>query len=367
MPGAMCWTPLGLATLRLGPAFATQAAFVLLVLLVGGIVLSKVGMRAMLVIGTVLLALTSFAFTSLEGYLVFLLLFAVRGTGLALLDLSGNTMAMHVERETGRNIMGIVHAGFSVGIVFGSLTAFVVYSLDGSFRLIHLLLGMVALAFAVWGLVGPIPDVEQNSSDQQISLRAFKSPLVRICGISMGLAFGGELLISQFVSVLLRNEIEASEATSVLAVVIYATMMAFGRIINAPLMSRYNAITLLYAQGTVLAIGGVLIAASTSVPMTLVGSLIGGLGVAGVVPTILSYAARNAGNSAGDTAGATLLGGYLGALIVPLIAGGLTSIFSIRAGIMLVPVAGLLTVACGLLLANDERENNRPQNQLIPN
>jgi fucose permease len=180
----------------------------------------------------------------------------------------------------------------------------------------------------------------------------------------MGLAFGGELLISQFVSVLLRNQIEASDATSVLAVVIYATMMAVGRVANGPLMARYSAITLLCAQGVVLCIGGALIAASGNVPLTLVGSLIGGLGVAGVVPTILSYAARHAGSSAGDTAGATLLGGYLGALIIPLLAGGLTSLFSIRAGIVLVPVAGLLIIACGLLLGADERENARPENHL---
>jgi hypothetical protein len=54
----------------------------------------------------------------------------------------------------------------------------------------------------------------------------------------------------------------------------------------------------------------------------------------------------------------------VGALIVPLMAGGLTSLFSIRAGIVLVPVAGLLTIVCGLLLASDERTKARPENQL---
>ena len=62
--------------------------------------------------------------TSLEGLALFILLFAIRGTGIALLDLAGNTMAMQVERDTGRHIMGIVHGGFSVGIILGSLLAF---------------------------------------------------------------------------------------------------------------------------------------------------------------------------------------------------------------------------------------------------
>jgi fucose permease len=183
--------------------------------------------------------------------------------------------------------------------------------------------------------------------------------MVRIAAIGLGVAFGGEVLISQFVSVLLRTRIEASDATSVLAVVIYATMMAVGRFGNGPLMSRFDPITLLYAQGAVMAIGGAVIASSTTVPMTLIGSFIGGLGVAGVVPTILSYAATHARSTPGETAGAALLGGYFGGFIMPLLAGGLTSVLSIRAGIALVAIAGLLTIWCSHLLRQDERASNR--------
>ncbi len=147
------------------------------------------------------------------------------------------------------------------------------------------------LLVALGALVGPVPPVDEADAKQSLSLRAYRSPLVRICGMAMGLGFGAELLISQWVSVLLRTRIEASEATSVLAVVIYATMMAFGRLANGPLMRRIPATRLLTLQGTVLAVGGLLITLSTNVPLTLVGSFIGGLGVAGVVPTILSYAA----------------------------------------------------------------------------
>jgi MFS family permease len=349
----------GLADSILGPAFATQSAFVFPVLLFGGLLLSTVGIRIMLVAGTLLLAATSFAFTGLHGLALFIALFAIRGTGLALLDLAGNTMAMHVERDTGRHIMGIVHGGFSVGIVIGSLIAFGVYSIGGSFRAIHITLGALMLAVAVAGLLGPVPGTENSGAPPRVSLRAFNTPLVRICGIALGLGFGAELLISQFVSVLLRTRIEASEATSVLAVVIYATMMAIGRFGNGPLLDRFDPITLLCAQGATFAIGGAIIATSTSAPVTLLGSLIGGLGVAGAVPTVLSYAASHSRSSAGEIAGASLFGGYFGALLLPLLAGGLTSLLSIRAGIALVSVAGLLTIWCGIMLRQDERSSNR--------
>jgi fucose permease len=167
------------------------------------------------------------------------------------------------------------------------------------------------------------------------------------------------LLISQFVSVLLRTRIEASQTTSVLAVVIYAAMMSVGRFGNGPLLNRFDAIPVLYAQGATLAVGGTVIALSTSAPVTLLGSLIGGLGIAGVVPTFLSYAAAHARSSPGETAGASLVGGYFGGLVMPLLAGGLTSLISIRAGIAMIAIAGILIIWCGRLLRQDEQGSNR--------
>jgi MFS family permease len=366
--GGGTWTDVlasfGLSESTLGPAFAAQAAFVFPVLLFGGFLLARIGLRAMLVIGSVLLAGTSFGMTSLEGLALFILLFVVRGAGLALLDLSGNVMAMQVERETGRHIMGIVHAGFSAGVVAGSLIAFVIYLAGGSFRAIHGLLGGLLVLVAVVGLFGRLPAIGRESMDQGISIRAYRSPLVRICGIGLGLAFGAEVVISQFVSVLLRSRIEASEATGVLAVVIYATMMALGRLANGPLLNRFDPINLLIGQGAVLAAGGLVITASTNVATTLLGSFMGGLGVAGVVPTVLSYAAAHTRTSPGETAGASLLGGYLGALVLPLAAGALTSVFTIRAGIALVSLAGALTIWCAVLLRGDERSANRVTRRL---
>jgi MFS family permease len=368
--GGGTWTDVlasfGLSDSTLGPAFATQSAFVFPVLLLGGLLLQRVGIRLMLVIGAVLLAVASFATTRFDGLAIFLLLFAVRGTGVALLDLSGNTMAMQVERQTGRHIMGIVHGGFSVGIIIGALLAFAIYAFNGSFRLIHGSIGVLLLAVALIGAIAAVPSGRDDSPVQRVSLRAYRAPIVRIAGFGLGLAFGGELLISQFVSVLLRTRIEASETTSVLAVVIYAAMMSVGRFGNGPLLSRYDAITLLYAQAATLAVGGVVIAVSTSAPVTLVGSLIAGLGVAGSVPTILSYVAAHARSSPGETAGAALFGGYFGGLVMPLLAGGLTSLISIRAGIALITVAGLLTIWSGVLLRQDQVSSNRIARRRTP-
>ena len=290
---------------------------------------------------------------------MFFVLFIIRGAGIALLDLSGNTMAMHVEREDDVHIMGIVHGGFSVGIVIGSLMAYAVYSLDGTFITVHRILAASMVVFAIAVMIGPVPHVDAEDVTEELSISAYRFTLVKICGVMLGIAFGSEVLISQFVSVLLRTRTEASESFAVLSVVVYATMMAIGRFANGPLLRYFAPIKLLLIQSVGVAIGGLVLAISSNPSLTLVGSFIGGLAIAGVVPTVLSYAAAHSPGSAGETASASLLGGYAGGMFVPLLAGGLTSLLSIRAGVALVPVGGVLMFLLAQALRRDEIRESR--------
>ncbi|HRA47892.1 MAG TPA: MFS transporter [Thermomicrobiales bacterium] len=358
----------GLGDSALGPAFALQAAVVLPVLIFGGQLLQRFGLRIMIVVGAVLMGLASVGLLSLSMSATFFALFIIRGFGVALLDLAGNTMAMHVERENGIHIMGIVHGGFSIGIVIGSLIAYGIYQAGGTFTTVHLVVAISLGLFAIAAAVGPVPNERSADAVDPITIAAFRLPLVRFCAVILGLAFGGELLISQFVSVLLRTRTEASDSFAVLAVVVYATMMAIGRFSNGALMSRFGALRLMMWQGAGVTIGGAILATAPNAGITLVGSLIGGLAIAGVVPTVLSYAAAHSPGSPGETASASLLGGYLGGLIIPLLAGGLTSLFSIRVGIALVMVAGVLTVLlCQALKRDRDREDDsvRPSSVAI--
>ena len=349
----------GLGDSALGPAFAIQALFVLPVLLFGGQLLQRFGLRLMLGGGAILMAAASFGFISFSTSLIFFSIFIIRGVGVALLDLAANTMAMHVEREDNVHIMGIVHGGFSLGIVFGSLGAFAIYSLGGDFDQVHLALALTILLIAAAAFVGPIPKLDDDDVVEPITTAAFRMRMVRICAVLLGIAFGTEVLISQFVSVLLRARTDASESVAVLSVVVYATMMAIGRFSNSWFLRKFDPISVLIAQGIGVAIGGVILTLSPTAGITLVGSFVGGLAIAGIVPTVLSYAAAHSPGSAGETASASLLGGYIGGLILPLAAGGLTSLFSIRAGIALVALGGVMTIVLTKALQQDAVDESR--------
>lgn len=345
----------------LGIGFGVSAFAVAPVLLLGGRLTSRLGSSQMLAVGSVFLVLVSLALVTLAGWPAFLLIFVVRGIGVSLLDLGCNTIAMDIEQATKRHVMGFVHAGFSGGVAFGALLALGVYAAGLPHQAVYVFVAalITVLVFAAARQarrVGRPTRERREIVPRALSLTAFKSRIVQLSGVSNGLAFGVELLISQWVAAYLRSDQGSSAEASVAAVLLFSVTMLIGRLTNGLLTRRVAPELLLVAQGGLVAVGGLLIVASSSLPLTLGGCVIAGLGIAGIVPTVLSLAAAHADGAAGDTAGASLIGGYLGALIIPVLASGLTSAFSLRAGVSLVPVGGIVLVATGLLVVRELRK-----------
>lgn len=351
----------GLDERHLGIGFGLGAFAVLPVLLLGGRLTSRLGSSQMLALGAALLVLVALALITLAGWPALLLIFVVRGVGVSLLDLGSNTIAMEIEQATKRHVMGFVHAGFSGGVAFGALLALGIYAFGLPHQAVYVFVAALIAALMLPAArqaarVGRPTRERREVIPRTLSLTAFRSRIVQLSGVSNGFAFGVELLISQWVAAYLRSDQGSSAEASVAAVLLFSVTMLIGRLTNGLLTRRVAPELLLVAQGGLVAVGGLLIVASSSLPLTLGGCVIAGLGIAGIVPTVLSLAAAHADGAAGDTAGASLIGGYLGALIIPVLASGLTSAFSLRAGVSLVPVGGIVLVATGLLVVRELRK-----------
>ena len=350
----------GLDERVLGIGFGVGALAVLPALLLGGRITARLGSSQMLALGGGLLVLVALALITLAGWPALLLVFLVRGVGVSLLDLGSNTIAMEIEQATKRHVMGFVHAGFSGGVAFGALFALGTYAVGLPHEVVYVFVAGLIAALALFAVrharrLGPRARERREIVPRALSLVAFRSRIVQLSGISNGLAFGVELLISHWVAANLRSDQGSSAEASVSAVLLFSVTMLVGRLTNGLLTRRFAAENLLCVQGGLVAVGGVLIVASSSLPVTLAGCVVAGLGIAGIVPTVLSLAAAHAAGAAGDTAGASLIGGYLGALVIPILASGLTSAFSLRAGVSLVPVGGLVLVATGILVVRELR------------
>ncbi|MER7619643.1 MFS transporter, partial [Nonomuraea wenchangensis] len=147
--------------------------------------------------------------------------------------------------------------------------------------------------------------------------------------------------------------LHADAATAGLAVVAFQTAMTIGRLSGDRVVDRFG-------QRTVTRVGGLLAAAGMgaalavpSVPSALAGFVLAGLGTATLVPAAMHSADELPGLPSGT--GLTVVSWLLrgGFLLSPLLVGFVADLVSLRAGLLSVVLAGLLTFVLARVLVND--------------
>jgi MFS family permease len=267
-------------------------------------------------------------------------LFAI-GAASGALDVAINASAADWEARTGRRVMQIAHALFSAGVIVGAVGVGVARQ-AGADRLACL--GGVAVVLAVIAVANARQPYPAAAKAPARRIR-FRRPVV-LLGIACGLAFLVEGGIENWSALFLESDLDAEPAASALGPAAYAFAMVAGRLAGHPLSARFGDRRLL-AGGAVLAVAGLLIAsAATSLPVALVGFVLGGAGVSAAAPVAFGAAGRGAGEEERGSAVATVTTlGYLGFLAGPPITGAAAELVGLRAAfVALACVAAALAV-----------------------
>jgi MFS family permease len=233
------------------------------------------------------------ASTNLWGLLGALILLSA---GNGLFETAMNGAALDWERATGRGALNYMHAGFSAGAVFGALGAGVLLGWGWSARSVLLILAALSClaTFATLPLRYPPMDADAAAMERP--------------GATIGLLLNRRGLLALALICMLGA---VGESVANLWSVIY-----------------------LHAQGAGVLLGGATFA-------LLSGAMLLGLAVAGVVPTVLTAAARRAPGQSGAIAGGMLTAVYLSFMIAPPLIGWLAELFSLQAALLVVGVSGL--------------------------
>lgn len=322
------------------------------VLVYGGKVIGRAGKIPLLMAsaaGFVIFA-AGFVFAP-RAFAVFAVLMVIRGLSFAVIDLSANALAMDAERVAKRHVMSPLHAGYSAGTIVGAAMTALLFSAGGSFKTVYLLVIAIFigifLAPALVGFRDRLAEKRPGDREEGVSLSGFRDPTIRIAAIMSGLAFGGEVLIAEWVAIYLRDERGFSSSTGALAVTCYGVALMVGRIINGPFVNRLGLRPSFVLQGALTIVGGLLVVAGGPAIVALSGAFIAGFGLAGVGPSGLSLAGKAMPEAPGAAAGLTLLGGYMGLAAAPLLGGLFASVASTRLTLACVAAAGV-----GILLAS---------------
>ncbi|MBF5083449.1 MFS transporter [Quadrisphaera sp. INWT6] len=286
------------------------------------------------------------------------------GAADAITDVAQNAHGLRVQRRYGRSIINSFHAVWSIGAVIGGGMAAAAIALGVS-RGVHL--AVAGVVFAVVAVTAlrfclPGPDTREEVLPDGSAVPGDSPPgttqLVRavltrrtavVTAALVAIAIAGVLVEdagSTWAAVYLSGPLGAPAALAALGFVALVGAQTVGRLVGDRLVDRFGQRAVARTGGLLAAVGMGVALAAPSVPGTIAGFAAAGLGVATLVPAAMHEADELPGLRPGT--GLTLVSWLmrLGFLVSPPVVGLVADEVGLRAGLLVVPLAGL--VAFGL-------------------
>ncbi|WNG90149.1 MFS transporter [Mycobacterium sp. ITM-2016-00317] len=284
----------------------------------------------------------------------------VAGACDAIADVAQNVNGLRLQRNYGRSIINSLHAVWAVGAVVGGLMGAGAIALDIP-RAIHLGVAGVVFCGAVIAAYPHLlhgPDHDDHPSTRSTDTRGVRPAVLLTLLALVGIAMAGATVEdagSSWATLYLRDSLGAPGAVAVLGYVALVGFLCIGRMLGDRLVDRFGERVVARSGGLLAALGMGVALAFPTVPGTIAGFAAAGLGAATVVPAAMRAADELPGLRAGT--GLTLVTwlmrvGFLGA---PLIVGVVADAASLRAGLLIVPVAGVALILLAGVLSNRRR------------
>ena len=351
---------LGIGNAAYGLAVAAFPTGAIVAGLAAGVVIRRFGSARAAVAGTLLTGVGILVAGMAGSVAVFAGALFVAGAMDAITDVAQNAHGLRVQRRYGRSVINSFHAVWSIGAVTGGAMAAGALSLDLP-RGIHLgisALVFVAAAFVALRFCLPGPDTEPDTEpDGEPGVDAHDAPrtagparsprILYVMAALVLIAVAGTLVEdagNSWAAVYLSDSLRATAALAASGYIALVGAQFVGRLLGDRLTDRFGQRAVARTGGLIAAVGmGVALAVPT-VPGTVLGFAAAGFGVATLVPAAMHEADQLPGLKPGT--GLTLVSWLmrLGFLASPPLVGLVADATSLRMGLLVVPLAGVLVV-----------------------
>lgn len=348
----------------LGVALLSAPAGLVLVVLLAGKIVDRIGSRRPVLTAGFCVALLPIALGLAPNMAA--LMAGLFGFGVAsgMLDVAMNDHAVHVERGYGRPLMTSFHACYSfgglAGSLFGGLFAWIGVSPAVNFLAAGVPMAALTLLAGRW-LLGEQTIRRQAGGAREHAAGGSREPAaagrprwslaILVLGLLALCSLLGEGAADGWSAVYMHDSLGTSAGFAALGYAAFSITMAFGRLAGDRLAMRFGPVVLVRGCGLLAAAGlaGALISADP------VGALVGfalyGAGLSCTFPQLLS-AAGNADPSRPASGIARVAGmGYVGMLGGPVLIGGFASV----AGLPLALGLPVILALCIAALAGEVR------------
>jgi MFS family permease len=363
-------TDLGLGNTVYGLAVAAFPIGAIVAGLAAAMLIRRFGSAKVAVAGTVLTSLGVLAAGLAPTVLFFALGLFIGGAMDAITDVAQNAHALRVQRRYGRSILNSFHAVWSIGAVFGGVMAAAAIALALPLGA-HLMIS--AVVFSVVSLTALrfcLPGRDDEADEEAIAdthemgttLRAAISPrTVFVLVALVMIAMTGTIVedAGNSWATLYLTSLDAPAAIAALGFISLVGAQFVGRLAGDGLVDRFGQRAVAGAGGLIAAAGMGIALAFPTVPGSILGFAAAGLGVATLVPAAMHEADELPGlrHGTGLTAVSWLM--RLGFLLSPPVVGMIADTASLRAGLLIVPAAGIAVVLLAGVLQGRRKGTER--------
>ncbi|MEU3661337.1 MFS transporter [Streptomyces sp. NPDC032940] len=355
---------LGIGNTAYGLAVAAFPAGAIGAGLAAGLVIRRLGSARAAVAGTLLTGAGVLA-AGLAGSVVTLAaaLF-LAGAMDAVTDVAQNAHGLRVQRRYGRSIINSLHAVWSVGAVTGGCMAAGAIALGLSLGQ-HLAISAVLFAVVACGALRyclPGPDTgPEAASEAHAAGRGPSRPsrrTVQVLAALVLIATAGTLVEdagNSWAALYLAGPLHASVTLAASGYIALVGAQFVGRLAGDRLVDRFGQRAVARAGGLVVALGMGLALTVPTVPGTVLGFAAAGFGVATLVPAAMHEADELPGLKPGS--GLTVVSWLmrLGFLLSPPVVGLVADAAGLRAGLLVVPLAGVVVLLTAGVLRSRQR------------
>ncbi|PPG03615.1 MFS transporter [Pseudoclavibacter sp. RFBI5] len=361
---------LALSNVEFGLVVAAYPSGALLAGLAAAALIRRFWSSRLAVAGTAITSVALFAASFAPNGLLLAAAFAFGGAADALTDVAQNSHGLRVQRRFGRSIINGFHAIWSIGAVLGGLMGAAAVALQVPLPL-HLgvsgaLFTLVAVLAYRWMIPGPEhDDVEVTTAGIRVvkagaSARGGSAKYLVLLALVL-LTVAGSVVEdsgSTWAALYLSGSLEAPQALAAFGFIALVGAQFVGRMLGDRLVDRFGERRVAQAGGLVTALGMGVALLFPSVGGTIAGFAAAGLGIATLVPAALHAADELPGFKPGTAITLVSWLMRLGFLAAPPLVGLLADATSLRVGLIVVPIAGIVAFLCAGVLAGRTRRSD---------
>ena len=346
---------LGLDAATYGLAIAAFPAGAIVAGLAAAMFIRRFGSARVAVAGTIITSLGILAAGFAPSVLFFALGLFLGGAADAITDVAQNAHALRVQRGYGRSIINSCHAIWSIGAVLGGSMAAVAIAVAVPLG-IHLIIS--AVAFGIVSLIALrlcLPGRDRETDEDAVAggeeiggaLQRITAKVFIVLTALVLISIAGALVEDagmSWATLYLATSLEAPAALAATGYIALVGAQFIGRIVGDGLTDRFGQRAVALSGGLITAVGMGLALAFPSIPGTIIGFAAAGYGVATLIPAAMHVAYELPGlkHGAGLTIVSWLL--RLGFLFSPPLVGLVADNAGLRAGLLVVPIAGVVAV-----------------------